>query len=607
MSAPRGKKRALPELDSGKIELKAELKSSLNSFLRCRTKDGDGYLVPLVQALVKDEGGVHSNGAFLVSDGKEWVSVPTATKCASALLTLVRNTAAPAESGGQGSEAVTELLRRVSTRLYAMAELEFKSITQNSTVGKLEVGEGEAVVEVGERHCLYHDPVLGKGVTFSPHALTTNLERLQPDCCTLAWFVYIALQPDLASEWTFDALDGSIRSGGSVVAVEHGDDGATTLAFRKMTTEDRMLLDAGHDLSAIPDANAFFGDSESSEVRRATLEMREEMEEAEGMWASWFPDEDVCNLLLYTVAERMLLQVRKECFVLETPSDRGKSALLKCLEMLAGTYARLLPKAGLDGSNKRTARVHELTLSKAGLRMILHDEADRVDWEYLKAESNGAATSEFTLGMGETLEVAYKAMRVITKNAARHECTVLAAPIDVRRKIVHVTGDSMQPPAKDDDRYARIQARCPKLARGLFLSVMRVFHVHPTRPPFPDVLRAGSDLAPSSANASQSDNSVKDQLSRQARGAFSELYKVVGDKDTGTETCVVQKAVSERLEMSFLSMLPMDAFMSNVLRAGCNDFDGDKVVVPESCRGYVNKNGGRQRVLNALAVVPVAE
>ena len=52
MSAHKGKKRSLPELDSGKIELKVEFKSSLNSFLRCRTKDGDGYLVPLVQALV---------------------------------------------------------------------------------------------------------------------------------------------------------------------------------------------------------------------------------------------------------------------------------------------------------------------------------------------------------------------------------------------------------------------------------------------------------------------------------------------------------------------------------------------------------------------------
>ena len=277
--------------------------------------------------------------------------------------------------------------------------------------------------------------------------------------------------------------------------------------------------------------------------------------------------------------------------------------------MLAGSYARLLPKAGLDGSNKRTARVHELTLSKAGLRLILHDEADRVDWEYLKAESNGAATSEFVIGMGETLEVAYKAMRIITKNAARHECTVLAAPIDVRRKIVHVTGDSMQPPAADADRYARIQTGCPKLACDLFLSVMQVFHQHPTRPPFPDALRAGLDLAPSSVNrdASQADNTVKDQLSRQARCAFSELYRVVGDKDTGTETCVVQKAVSERLDMSFLSLLPMDAFMSNVLRAGCHDFDGDKVVVPESCRGYVSKEGKRQRVLNALSVAPVAE
>ena len=110
-------------------------------------------------------------------------------------------------------------------------------------------------------------------------------------------------------------------------------------------------------------------------VGRATLELRNEMDEATAMWVSWFPDEGVRSILLYTVSERVLLQVRKECLVLETPSDRG-------------TYARLLPKAGLDGSNKRTARVHELTLSKAGFRLILHDEADRVDWEYLKAESN---------------------------------------------------------------------------------------------------------------------------------------------------------------------------------------------------------------------------
>ena len=82
---------------------------------------------------------------------------------------------------------------------------------------------------------------------------------------------------------------------------------------------------------------------------------------------------------------------------------------------------------------------------------------------------------------------------------------------------------------------------------------------------------------------------------------------MVGDKDAGTETCVVQKAVSGRLDMSFLSLLPMDAFMSNVLRAGCHDFDGDKVVVPESCRGYVSKDGKRQRVLNALSVAQVAE
>ena len=45
-----------------------------------------------------------------------------------------------------------------------------------------------------------------------------------------------------------------------------------------------MLLDAGHDLSAIPDAKAFFAGSETGKVRRATLE-RDEMDEATAMWA----------------------------------------------------------------------------------------------------------------------------------------------------------------------------------------------------------------------------------------------------------------------------------------------------------------------------------
>eukprot|EP00966_Prymnesium_polylepis_P245774 5685192-Prymnesium_polylepis.1 len=57
--------------------------------------------------------------------------------------------------------------------------------------------------------------------------------------------------------------------------------------------------------------------------------------------------------------------------------------------------------------------------------------------------------------------------------------------------------------------------------------------------------------------------------------------------------------------MTFLSSLPMDLFMSNVLHAGCNNYAGDKIVVPESCRGYVNRDGKRQRVGHALAVKPV--
>jgi hypothetical protein len=133
----------------------------------------------------------------MVSNGKDWVSIPTASREGSTLASLVRNTTSPVESGGQGSEAMTALLRQVSTRLYAMAKLEFEIIKQNSTVGRLEIGEGEAAVEVGERYCLYMDHKLGKAVTFSPRAFIANLERLQPDCSTRAWFLALALQPDM--------------------------------------------------------------------------------------------------------------------------------------------------------------------------------------------------------------------------------------------------------------------------------------------------------------------------------------------------------------------------------------------------------------------------
>lgn len=575
-----------------------EFKKSLSNFLRCRSKDGENYLTALVQALVKAEGGVHSNGAFLVHDGSVWVSVPTTTKCTSTLASLVNNTAAPVESGGQGSDAVTKLLRKVAERLYAMAEIEFAYIKRVSRTGKLEIGDTDKT-EVGERICYYRDKVLGKELSFSPHALTTNMERLQPDCSTLPWFIALALQHDPVSAWNFDALDGSIRSGGSVVYVVYGEGGATRLQFRASSADDHMLLDAGHDISAISDANAFFCGTDDA------LELRADMEEADAMWEEWFPEEGVRNFLMYTVAERMLVQVRKECIVLETPSDRGKSALLTCLLMLAGSYARLLPKAALDGSNKRSARVHELTLSKSGVRVILHDEADRVDWEYLKAESNGATGNEFSLGMGETLEVAYKAMRVITKNAARHECTVEAAPIDVRRKIVHITGDSMHPPAANTDRYGRIKSGCNRLARGLFLSVMRVFHEHEFRPAYPDALRAGADLAPPASSGEAESSTLTDMVSSRARVAFAESFRVVAKSDAGTETSVVQKQVCEKLNMAYMALLPLDAFLGSVLHAGCNSFNGDKIQVPEEIpRGYVMKEGKRQRVHHVMPVVP---
>ena len=45
------------------------------------------------------------------------------------------------------------------------------------------------------------------------------------------------------------------------------------------------------------------------------------------------------------------------------------------------------------------------------------------------------------------------------------------------------------------------------------------------------------------------------------------------------------------------------AFLGNVLRAGCNNFNGDKIQVPEDARGYVMKDGKRQRLHHVMPVV----
>ena len=54
---------------------------SFSVYLRCRVQDQGRRRLPgafgTAQALVKDQGGTHSNGAFLVSNGKDWISIPT--------------------------------------------------------------------------------------------------------------------------------------------------------------------------------------------------------------------------------------------------------------------------------------------------------------------------------------------------------------------------------------------------------------------------------------------------------------------------------------------------------------------------------------------------
>ena len=66
---------------------------------------------------------------------------------------------------------------------------------------------------------------------------------------------------------------------------------------------------------------------------------------------------------------------------------------------------------------------------------------------------------------------------------------------------------------------------------------------------------------------------------------------------------MVQKRICEALNMSYMTLLPVDAFLGNVLRAGCNNFNGDKIQVPEDARGYVMKDGKRQRLHHVMPVV----
>ena len=506
------------------------------------------------------------------------------------LTALVAQTAEPIERGGQASNALLDMLRNVAIKLYTIAETKSKNIRDNSSLVKMTVGRGDEAEEVGDKYCVYTD-ASGTQWTYTPHSLRANLARLQPTCMHQAWFQAIALKPEIGDSLVFDELNGTIRCGAHTIVCTPTGDERHTLHMREFESGDHMLLEAGHDLAG---------------VDLTHLDTLPEVVEARAMMVDWMGE--LADFWLISLAERLFLRVRKEAHIFEMPSDRGKSTLLVVLEMAMGTYARRMPNAAISGANKRMAPVAETTLSRAGVRFMLHDEVDVVDWNYLKDQSNATQSEEWDIGMTSLMTASCKATRILTRNATKPIAKVIAAPCDCRRKIVLWTGETLHAPAADPERYARIQAKNPTLARGVFLCVLEAFQrLGGKRPAIPNELFAGNDLAPAATTAAASEMGELDKamatLTLATRRTFHELYRSSTLEEGGTQVAEVAKVVTAHPSLpSWLKALPSNAFATDLLQAG-QSVIGDPEHVPAiQPKSYVGATGDakRARVSNVM-------
>lgn len=571
----------------------AAVGTALCAYLLCKPCDADAHLRAPIRMLVSEEGGIFSNGSILAFDKQfQRYTAIAWPKAIGDLTALVAQTAEPIERGGQASRVMLDLLCNVAIRLYTIAETGSKTIRDNSSLVKMTIGLGDEAEEVGDRYCVYTDPS-GTQWTYTPHSLRVNLARLQPTCMHQAWFQTIALKPEIGDSLVFDELDGTIRCGAHIIVCMPTSDGRYTLHMRAFESGDRMLLDAGHDLVG---------------VDLDYLGTLPEVVEARAMMEGWMGERT--DFWLVSLAERLLLIVRKEAYVFETPSDRGKSTLLAVLEMAMGTYARRMPNAAVSGANKRMAPVAETTLSRAGVRFMLHDEVDVVDWLYLKEQSNATQSEEWDIGMASHMTATHKATRILTRNATKPIAKVIAAPRDCRRKIVLWTGATLHAPAADPERYARIQAKDPTLARGVFLCALEAFQrLGGKRPVMPDELFAGDDLVPAAVTAASEMGELDKAmatLTLATRRTFHELYRTSTMEEGGTPTAEVQKVVCAQPNMlPMLAKLSLESFTTDLLQAG-RSVIGDPEHVPTIRRGYIGATGEakRQRVNSVMLCLP---
>jgi len=543
--------------------------AAIRDYLISKRADADADLSGSIRALVAEGGGLFSNGSMMVYDtiAKRFVVIAW-PKSTCDLLALVKQTAEPVMQGGQGSGALIDMLNNVAIRLYTIATRESETIKANTSMVKMIVGRGEETDEVGSATCVYTDPS-GVETAYTPATLKVNLSGLTPSCVRKSWFQSIALRPEIGDSMTFDQLNGTIRCGtNTIVCTPDADadaDGAYTLHMRPFESDDHLLLDAGHEVTGI--------DLTSLAKLPEVVDVRDMMED----WVG-----ELVDFLFVSLAERLFLcQPRKEAHIFEVCSDRGKSTMIDVIEMAMGSYARRLPNAAVSGDNMRTVRVAEATLSRAGVRFMLHDEVDKVDWLYLKEQSNGTQSEEYDVGMANRITANHKAMRIITRNATRPDLKATAAPRDCRHKIVLWSGTTLHKPTANAERYDRIKNRDPVTARGVFLAVLEAFQrLGGKRPIMPSELLAGSDLAPTPTTAETDDVARAEAIaSLAARRVYHRLYRPSTMAEGGTASKDIQDAICTAFGPSMFSNIPLLVFNSRILQAG-RAVPGDADQVP---------------------------
>ena len=591
------------DVDSCSIELdhmeETSIRASIRDFLVCKPQKADAHLCGPSRTLVRKAGGRFSDGTFLAVDAKTKRHIAvTWPKKEADLSDLVAQTTESVDNGGQGSTALVDLLKLVARHLYKLAMEERDTIQRASTITKLEFGnEMDGVEQIGERFGEFTNKD-GDKIEYTPHALRENTAHVHPSCTVQPWFQVMALKPGLGDSTTFDELNNAVRCGRHVVDFSSGN-----LQIRDLAPTDRMLLDAGHDITDVRMSN---------EGRFGGPAFVEQVREAREMMETWMGENT--EFFLMSIAERLFSCVRKEAHVFETPSDRGKTALIDVLRMGLGTYARRLPNDALSGSNKRMAPIHEATLSRQGVRFILHDEADTIDWNYLKSQSNGAAAEEWGVGMTATLSAAHKATRIVTRNATNG--TAIAAPADCRRKIVLWTGDTLLKPTPNAGLYERIKAKDVGLARSFFLLLVSVFAQRMrVRPPMPTALVAGADIVPEVSQSSDDGNGGTDSamemvmttLTLTSRRVFHELYRLSTTAEGGTRADDVQKAICAHGTLPpMIGKLPLESFTNDVLCVG-GVVPGDATTVPVvQTKAFTGASGDpkRSRVNNVMMCLP---